>query len=278
MKLSEIYELADSIAPKKLSDELCERYNHYDNSGILVDCGEEIKGMVFSLDLSNAAIDKALSTGANLIMTHHPAIYGKIGSIRYDDGALLGGKLIRCIKNGISVLSMHLNLDAAKDGIDESLMEGVLLAAEKTTGAGTGRIEECKANATYMQTVSEGGYGRVYDLPTIEFSTLVENIKTVFSTERIEAYGNGKRISRVASFCGAGADEGSIAFAKRMGADAIVSSDFKHHLIALAQESGLAIISLTHFASETYGFKKYYEKIRRQTEIPCVYHTDDNLL
>ena len=278
MKLSNIYEIADAIAPKKLSDELCERYNHYDNSGILVDCGEDIRGMVFSLDLSNAAIDKALETGANLVMTHHPAIYGKIGSIRYDDFALLGGKLIRCIRNGISVLSMHLNLDAAKDGIDESLMEGVLLAAEQASGAGTGRMDSAKENAALMQAVSEGGYGRVYDLPKIEIQALVENMKKVFSTERIEWYDNGKPLTRAASFCGAGADEGSIAFAKRMGADVIISSDFKHHLIALAQESGLAVISLTHFASETYGFKKYYEKIRRQTEIPCVYHTDDKLL
>lgn len=278
MKLSNIYEIADAIAPKKLSDELCERYNHYDNSGILVDCGEDIRGMVFSLDLSNAAIDKALETGANLVMTHHPAIYGKIGSIRYDDFALLGGKLIRCIRNGISVLSMHLNLDAAKDGIDESLMEGVLLAAEQASGAGTGRMDSAKENAALMQAVSGGGYGRAYDLPKIEIQALVENMKKVFSTERIEWYDNGKPLTRAASFCGAGADEGSIAFAKRMGADVIISSDFKHHLIALAQESGLAVISLTHFASETYGFKKYYEKIRRQTEIPCVYHTDDKLL
>lgn len=278
MKLSKIYEIADSIAPKKLSDELCERYNHYDNSGILVDCGEDVQGMVFSLDLSNASIDKALETGANLIMTHHPAIYGKIGSIRYDDFALLGGKLIRCIKNGISVLSMHLNLDAAKDGIDESLMEGILLAAEQTTGAGTGRMEAEKQQAVLMQTVSEGGYGRAYDLPKIELSALVAGMKSVFGTKRIEAYANGKLLTRAASFCGAGADEGSIAFAKRMGADVIISSDFKHHLIALAQESGLAVVSLTHFSSETYGFKKYYEKIRRQTEIPCVYHMDDNLL
>ena len=278
MKLSNIYEIADAIAPKKLSDELCERYNHYDNSGILVDCGEDIQGMVFSLDLSNAAIDKALETGANLVMTHHPAIYGKIGSIRYDDFALLGGKLIRCIRNGISVLSMHLNLDAAKGGIDESLMEGVLRAAEQASGAGTGRMDSAKENAALMQAVSEGGYGRAYDLPKIEIQALVENMKKVFSTERIEWYDNGKPLTRAASFCGAGADEGSIAFAKRMGADVIISSDFKHHLIALAQESGLAVISLTHFASETYGFKKYYEKIRRQTEIPCVYHTDDKLL
>ena len=87
-----------------------------------------------------------------------------------------------------------------------------------------------------------------------------------------------KKLRRIASFCGAGVDEESVLFAKAQGADAILSSDFKHHFIALAQELGLAVIVMTHYASENYGFEKYYEKIRRQTEIPCLYHTDDNLL
>ena len=59
MKLSEIYKIADGIAPKRLSDEYCRLYGAYDNSGVLVDTGDEIKGILFALDLSNAAIAKA---------------------------------------------------------------------------------------------------------------------------------------------------------------------------------------------------------------------------
>ena len=81
MKLSEIYKIADGIAPKRLSDEYCRLYGAYDNSGVLVDTGDEIKGILFSLDLSNAAIAKAKEMGANLIITHHPAIFSKIGHI-----------------------------------------------------------------------------------------------------------------------------------------------------------------------------------------------------
>lgn len=278
MKLSEMYALADGIAPKRLSDELCEKYGYYDNSGVLVDCGKEITGAVFSLDLSAAAIEKALQTGANLLMTHHPAIYGKIGDVRVNDENLLGGKLIRCIENGISVLSMHLNLDAAQGGIDESLMEGVLLAAEKTTGAGIERTQKRENATAYMQTVCGGAYGRAYDLPETDGEALVSAMRSVFSTERIAYYANGRRLRRAASFCGAGADEAAVAFAKKTGADVLVSSDFKHHLLALAQESGLAVVAMTHYASEAYGFRKYYEKIRRIAEIPCVYHADENLL
>ena len=271
MLLSEIYKIADELAPKTLSVECCQTYGYYDNSGVLIDTGEDIKGIVFSLDLSNATIEKAIKEKANLIITHHPAIYGKIGDIRVDDNTLLGGKIVKCIKNGISLISMHLNLDFAKDGTDESLMEGICLASGKTEGAGTGL--RC------MQPLSIGCYGRAYDIKKTPLKTLCENMEKEFSSRKILFYGEEeKEIKRIASFCGAGADERAVVFAKEQGADAIVSSDFKHHILALAQELGLSVIVMTHYASECYGFKKYYEKICRQVTVPCVYHTDENLL
>ena len=267
MKLSEIYAVADKIAPKRLSDEYCEKFGTYDNSGVLVDCGEEIKGVVFSLDLSFAAIEKAMQERCNLIVTHHPAIYGKIGDICVEDA--LGKKLITCIRNGISVIAMHLNLDCAIGGVDECLQSGICKATS------TKKVE----NAQVMHPLSLGGYGRAYDVQKGTLQTLALEIEKEFSTKKILVYGeNNKEITRVASFCGAGVDENSIAFAKAQGVDVIVSSDFKHHLLALALESGLAVVILPHYASEHYGFEKYYKKIRQQLDIPCIYHTDTILL
>ncbi|MBQ5930266.1 MAG: Nif3-like dinuclear metal center hexameric protein [Clostridia bacterium] len=270
MKLSEIYKIADEIAPKRLSDEYCKNYGAYDNSGVLVDTGDEVKGVLFTLDLSGKAIAKAREIGANLIVTHHPAIYGKISHIC--DNEPLGGKLVDCIKNGISVLSMHLNLDGAAGGIDESLMEGVCLSA-----GGKGA-----ENAQIMHPLTGGGYGRAYSVKKISLADLARNMEKVFSTERVLVYGDKtKKIDRAASFCGSGVDEGAIAFAAKNsegGSGVIISSDFKHHLIALALEEGLSVIVLTHYASENYGFYKYYEKMRRQLKIPCEYHTDTELL
>ncbi len=263
--LNEIYALADRLAPKALSDEMCAKYGWYDNSGVLVNTGEEICGIVCSLDLSEGAIDAAIKAGANLMITHHPAIYGKISTIDCD-GTILGKKLVRCIRAGISVIAMHLNLDAAPLGVDESLMQGVALSAG------------CEAkNIALWLSLQGGGYGRAYDLNGVELSTLAENTKKTFQTERVLVYGEGQ-VNRIASFCGSGADEGAIAFALAQGADTLLSADFKHHILALAMESGLKVISLTHYASEQYGFEKYYEKISRETDIPCIYHVDDRLL
>ena len=270
MKLCEFYKIANELAPKALSDEYCEKYGAYDNSGVLIDTDEEITGALFSLDLSFAAIEKAIECNANLIVTHHPAIYGKIDGIRAGDFQPIGEKLVLALKNGISVISMHLNLDATKGGIDESLAQGICLSS----GAGARSLK----NAQLMHPLLDGGYGRAYDVEVTPLETLVENIKKTFQTERVSVYGAKRKIGRVASFCGGGADEEAVAFAFEQGADAIISSDFKHHVITLALEKNLTVITLTHYASENYGFEKYYQKIRQSIALPCAYHTDEILL
>lgn len=271
MKLHDFYALLNTVAPKALSDEYCIKYGAYDNSGVLVDTGEEVERVLFSLDLSLHAIQKAKACKANLIVTHHPAIYTKIDGVRASDFQPLGEKLVECIKSGISVISMHLNLDGAVDGIDESLQEGIL----RSSGADT----PTTVQTTLMHPLSCGGYGRVYPTKTTTLETLAENIKTTFQTQRVVTYGApDKQIKKVASFCGSGADEEAVAFAVKNGADVIVSSDFKHHVLTLANEKGIAVIALTHYASENYGFEKYYKKIRQSINLACEYHTDNELL
>ena len=275
MKLSEIYKIANELAPKTFSDAYCAAYNAYDNSGVLVDTGEDIHGVLFTLDLTFAAIDKAIALGANLIITHHPAMYGKINHARIDADDLTERKMLKCIRNGISVISMHLNLDCAPNGIDESLASGICDSA-MAINPQEGVLTRC---LSIMDKVEDAGYGRAYNVQETTLSALVAQMKTTFETNRILVYGDGdKSIHRVASFCGAGADDKAVVFAKKEGVQAIVSSDFKHHVLTAAVESGLAVIVLTHYASENYGFKKYYKKIRQQMEIPCEYHTDENLL
>ena len=269
MKLTQIYKILDEVAPKRLSDEYCQKYNAYDNSGILIDTGDEIKGLLFSLDLTFESIEKAIKLGANLIVTHHPVIYGKIDNICHNSTSPLGEKLIKCIKNGISVISMHLNLDVVTGGIDDSLMEGVLLS----TGTGM----RSNSQTVVMQPVDGGGYGKVYFVNPTCISVFTENLKRTFSTDKILCYPAKEQICKVASFCGAGIDDGTISFAVEHQVDVIISADFKHHFIQNALEKNISVMILTHYACEQYGFKKYYEKIRQNTVLPCVYHTDAKL-
>lgn len=267
MKLSEVYQILNTAAPKRLSDTYCEKYGAYDNSGILVDTGEEIQKVLFSLDFSYATIEKAEKSGANLIVTHHPAIYAKLGNVRIDEP--LGKKLSLCIKKGISVVSQHLNLDVVEGGIDHALASGILLAS----GSEDTEFSVCSP------VTEKDGYGRAYAVKEITLEKLFENLKEVFQTNRALCYGDkDRKINRVASFCGAGGDYEGVAFAYAQNADVIVSADFKHHTIVDALERDVCVIALTHYASENYGFQKYYEKIRKALDISCEFHTDETVL
>lgn len=255
MKLTEILTKLEQIAPVALSDEFCKKYKMYDNSGIIIDSGEEINGALFSLDLSNKTVNEAIKKGYNLIVTHHPAIYGGVSRINANDPIAL------CIKSGISVISMHLNFDAAPEGIDYHLMHG--LGGQ---------------NAKILSDVTGGGYGRVYEVKAEPFENYADKVRKTFS-ERALFYGDGARIiKKIASFCGAGYDNNAVNFAVSNGADAFVSSDLKHHEIAGLLEKGLNVIHLTHYSAENYGFNKIYNKISAGLQIPSAYFCDDGLL
>lgn len=258
MKLREIYEIADGLAPFAISEEFKTKLGFYDNSGIMLDCGREICGVLFSLDLSARAVEEAKRAGMNCIFTHHPAIWNGITQIAEGKD---GDTIALCVREGISVISAHLNLDAAKNGIDESLMRGL--------GG--------KEPLAVMQEVEGGGYGRVYDVRETSMNVFVDRVRQVFRTKRVVAYGNAP-VSRVASFCGGGYDGGAIAFSIRHGADTIVSSDAKHHLITEAVEKGMNVILLTHYAAENFGFLRFAEAVKQQIGIPVAAFTDERYL
>ena len=271
MVVQELYEKLNEVAPKALSDEYCKTYGAYDNSGVLVNCGGEVKGVLFTLDLTETVIEKAKAQGANVIVTHHPVIYGKISDVRMDTP--LGGRLISCIQSGISIISMHLNVDCAEGGIDDCLADGIFDAAGGSMGAGMQRKNICRHHV-----LSQGGYGSVYDVPAIAAKALAQGIEKEF-LGKPRLVGNGEKIIRkVASFCGAGADDSSIAFAIKNGVDAVITADWKHHLILACYQAGIVVFEMSHYASEEYGFKKYYEKMCKSISVPCDFHRETALL
>ena len=88
----------------------------FDNVGILAgDPDSEVTGAVISLDCTPAAIKTAADNGCNLIITHHPVIFGGIKTV------LAGSAVFSLIKSGISVISMHTNLDIGTGGVNDTL-------------------------------------------------------------------------------------------------------------------------------------------------------------
>ena len=255
MRLKNVFDAVDALVPFRLSKEYCETYNFHDNSGVLVDCGEEVRGVLCSLDLSRRAVEEARRTGANVIVTHHPAIFYPVSCLKAEDALLM------CARAGISVISAHLNLDSAPGGIDEELMLGL-----------------GDSSCSVMHELSDGGYGRAFEVPEEPLADFAARVKARFCTERIVVYGE-RPVRKVASFCGAGLDESTVAYALSRGADTVVTADGKHHLIAALVEADVNVVLMTHYACEQYGFVRFAENLKEKIKgTPVHVFTDDRLM
>jgi putative NIF3 family GTP cyclohydrolase 1 type 2 len=80
----------------------------------------------------------------------------------------------------------------------------------------------------------------------------------------------------VASFCGAGLGEDELKLLD--GVDIVISSDIPHHVIVACDNLGISVISLTHYASEFFGFLKFYEQIKEQSQVQVFINNDEHLL
>ena len=261
MKLNEVFKVLEGVAPVSVSDGMAAELGFKDNSGIIIDSGNEVTRALFALDFSPSAVAKAEEEGADLIVTHHPAIFTGVRRIHTADDPL-SGSIARCLKGGISVVSMHLNFDAAPRGIDYFLMRG--LGGE--------------SEAAVLDAPAGGAYGRVYAVKERPFEEFAGHIKREFNTERCRFYKSGNTVKKVASFCGAGADERSIAFAMANGADTFVSSDMKHHHICALVQAGINVVEMTHYASEVYGLARIYAEIKDSLGVPSSFFAEDGLL
>ena len=73
--ISEVVRTLEQLAPPALQES-------YDNAGI--QCGDPavaVTGVLIALDITPEVIDEAIDTGCNLVIAHHPVIFGNLKKI-----------------------------------------------------------------------------------------------------------------------------------------------------------------------------------------------------
>ena len=93
----------------------------WDNVGLLVgDSGAEVRKVLVSLDVTEAVAAEAVAIGADLIVAHHPLMncaWHKVQHVTTDDTQ--GRTITTLLKNNVSAICMHTNLDAAEGGVND---------------------------------------------------------------------------------------------------------------------------------------------------------------
>ena len=94
----------------------------YDNCGLLVGNNQQnITGALLCLDCIEATIDEALQKNCNLIIAHHPIIFGGIKKLNGSN--YVERTIIKAIQHNIAIYACHTNLDNVKLGVNKKIAD-----------------------------------------------------------------------------------------------------------------------------------------------------------
>ena len=132
MNVAEITRYLSHVIPLELQE-------GYDNSGLQVgDPGQEISEVLLTLDVTEEVLEEAIESKCDLIISHHPLIFGGMKSI--NTGNQVGRIISGAIRNGISIYSAHTNLDMVENGVSYRMAEKIGLKEIKTLAPLKGRL------------------------------------------------------------------------------------------------------------------------------------------
>ena len=234
--VQQIYEEMQRIAPLALAES-------WDNPGLLVDCGGEVSRVLVTLDITPEVVEEAARKGCGLIVSHHPVIFSPLKKLSGQDVAF------RLVKNGISAICMHTNLDAAEGGVNEVL-------------AGIFGMREMEAFAE--------GCGRVGSIEPVTVPELAKKAQKELASRcnqpfngpavQVKFADTGKTVRRLAVISGAGGSLFEDAIAR--GADCLLTGEANHHHAIDAKRLGLSLIAAGHYATEFPVTAAVAEKLR----------------
>ena len=196
----------------KLSKKFPKKYAKANHDRVGLMCGklpEEVHKVLLCLDCDHEILPLIKEVKPDLILTHHPFIYGTrafvlshdpIKKAMYDELEVLG----------IPVYSMHTNFDTGTDGMNDALAEALGLkdikASEKEPMMRGGRLEHSMNVYEFAKFAKERF--------NVDYGLLIANGKQTIETVAIIGGGGSRRWS----------------LAKDEGYDIFISGDAPHYV------------------------------------------------
>lgn len=239
-KLGEVVSALERLWPLDLADS-------WDNPGLaLGDVQQEVSSILLAVDVTLEVLEEAEVLGANLVVSHHPALFRPISTLA-GDGAV--HKVLRtAISKEISLFSAHTNVDHIPGGVSHVFAESMGLK-----------------DLTPLDALS--GHGRVGNLSdSIALHEFAQHLANLLphTARRVLVQGEpGRIIKRVAVLAGAGDSFLDQALASDI--DVYVTSDLRHHPALDWKIRGgptaPALICVSHWASESLWLASCSEMI-----------------
>ncbi len=215
----------------------------WDNVGLLVGRDDkEVSRVFLALDLTEEVLGEALQANADLIITHHPMIFGGIKKITNLSSE--GRRILGLVGADISYYAMHTNYDILG-------MADVSAAYLHLSGA--------QVLSVTTDGEKQEGFGRVGDLPReMSLKECALYVKECLGISDVKVYGEPSARVRRAAVC-TGAGKSMVKDALAAGAEVYVTGDIDHHTGIDTWAAGMAVIDAGHYGTE-YIFMEAMKK------------------
>jgi dinuclear metal center YbgI/SA1388 family protein len=168
MKLREIITYLEELAPRSLQES-------YDNTGLQVgDPQMEVSGVLVALDVSEDVLLEAEKLGFNLILSHHPVIFGGLKSIT---GKNASERIVKmAIQKNMAIYSGHTNFDAISGGVNTALAERLGLVDQRILAPLSESLRKVVVFVPHAQleqvrqAMFEAGAGHIGDYDSCSFN------------------------------------------------------------------------------------------------------------
>ena len=147
----------------------------WDKVGLI--CGDphdEVRRIALALDCTDEVADRAIASGAQMLVVHHPLLLRGVNSVAADTPK---GRIIhKLIRAGVALFAAHTNADSARPGVNDQLATmlgvepGAPLAPQPAPGLDTWTV---KVPADHVDKVAqamfEAGAGTIGDYDCCAF-------------------------------------------------------------------------------------------------------------
>ena len=245
MKLIDIIEALDALAPPALAMD-------WDNPGLQVGRRDsEITKVYVALDVNEKVLAAAAEAGCQLIVTHHPLIFGEISKVNDEDH--LGRWILTLAERGMAVFSMHTNFDIAPGCMADLCAVRLGLEREspleETGTAARVSLEDGELKEEAAEPIGIGKIGR-FEEEDLTVRELAERVKEAFGLPFVTVYADDPdRKAGWIAMC-PGSAKGMLKETLAAGCDVLIGGDLGHHDGIDAVAEGVALINAGHYGLE----------------------------
>lgn len=208
----------------------------WDHVGLSVgDPAAEVTGVACALDATEATVREAVRVGANVLLTHHPVYISAPDTFApaAPERASSAAAVYEAIRAGVSIISMHTNLDRSHEA-------RVALPALMSL--------EPMSSLEHTREPERTGLGSLCACEPVSLRALASHAAEVFGSQPRVWGDPDTYVARVAFLGGSMGDFGELALAA--GADAIVTGECGYHVALDISARGLSVVLLGHDRSE----------------------------